>query len=53
MVSLFLDRYDHSNQIHLHDKIHCNNILLLTLTKMLRRCVLKDMSKKNIIDLRI
>ncbi|CAD8140002.1 unnamed protein product [Paramecium pentaurelia] len=53
LLSKFFDRYDHSNQIHLNDKIYFQNILLKALNKIFYKCILKDMSRKNIIDIKI
>ncbi|CAD8044562.1 unnamed protein product [Paramecium primaurelia] len=53
LLSKFFDRYDHSNQIHLNDKIYFQNILLKALNKIFQKCILKDMSRKNIIDIKI
>ncbi|CAD8053591.1 unnamed protein product [Paramecium sonneborni] len=53
LLSKFFDRYDHSNQIHLNDRIHFQNILLNALNKIFKKCILRDMSRKNIIDIKI
>ncbi|CAD8144691.1 unnamed protein product [Paramecium pentaurelia] len=53
LLSKFLDRYDHTNQIHLNDRIHFLNILLMALNKIFKKSILKDMSKKNLIDIKV
>ncbi|CAD8061515.1 unnamed protein product [Paramecium sonneborni] len=53
LLSKFFDRYDHSSQIHLNDRIHFQNILLKALNKIFQKCILKDMSRKNIIDIKV
>ncbi|CAK58360.1 unnamed protein product (macronuclear) [Paramecium tetraurelia] len=53
LLSKFLDRYDHTNQIHLNDRIHFLNILLMALNKIFKKSILKDMSRKNLIDIKV
>ncbi|CAD8043232.1 unnamed protein product [Paramecium primaurelia] len=53
LLSQFFDRYDQCSQIHLNDRIHFQNILLKSLNKIFKKCILKDMSQNNIIDIKI
>lgn len=53
VLSKFFSRYDCFHQINPYDRAYYYNVLLSIMTKIFRKSMLKDLSKKNAIEVKV